>query len=102
DSGIRARFGYGDGFPVVHHALTHDDLSAARAWLDEHGDGRVDLGIAIHSPVAIAEEFAAARALGLPTIATHVDYSNHLDLLGPDVLFTHGAGASPDLIGLVA
>lgn len=102
DSGIRARFGYGDGFPVVQRALTHDDLAAARTWLDEHGDGRVDLGIAIHSPLAIAEEFAAARALGLPTIATHVDYSNHLDLLGPDVLFTHGAGASPELIGLVA
>lgn len=102
DAGVRARFGYGDGFPIVQTGLGHDALAAARAWLDEHGDHRVDLGIAIHNPITIAEEFATARALGLPSIATHVDYSNHLHLLGPDVLFTHGAGASPELIGLVA
>jgi cytosine/adenosine deaminase-related metal-dependent hydrolase len=102
DSGIRARFGYGDGFPIVPTGLTREDLTAARTWLDQHGDDRVDLGIAVHNPVTIAEEFATARALGLPTIAPHVDYSNHLHLLGPDVLFTHGAGASPELVGLVA
>ena len=102
DAGIRARFGYGDGFPIVPTGVTRDDLLAARTWLDRHCDGRIDLGIAIHNPITIAEEFAIARELDLPTIATHVDYSNHLHLLAPDVLFTHGAGASPELIGLVA
>ena len=102
DSGIRARFGYGDSWPLQPQPLTRDDLERASDWLARHGDGRIDLGIAIHNPVAIVDEVAAARALGLKTIAPHTDWSSHIDLLGPDWLFTHGAGAAPELIGLIA
>jgi cytosine/adenosine deaminase-related metal-dependent hydrolase len=102
DAGIRARFGQGDSFPIVQRALSPDDLRRSLDWIERNGDGRLSLGIAIHNPTALAEEIATARLLGLPTIATHVDYSQHLDLLGPDVLFTHGAGASPQVIALVA
>lgn len=102
DSGIRARFGYGDSWPLQPEPLTRGDLERAANWIAHHGEGRIDLGIAIHNPVAIADEVAAARALGLKTIAPHTDWSSHIDLLGPDWLFTHGAGAPPELIGLLA
>ena len=101
DAGIRARFGQGDSFPIIQRALGADDLRRSLDWIERNGDGLLSLGIAIHNPTALAEEFATARLLGLP-IATHVDYSQHLDLLGPDVLFTHGAGASHQVIALVA
>jgi cytosine/adenosine deaminase-related metal-dependent hydrolase len=102
DSGIRARFGYGDSWPLVQEPLGVSELRRALDWIDDNGDGRLSLGIAIHNPVALADEIDAARQLDLATIATHVDYSRQIHLLGPDVLFTHGAGASPELIALIA
>ena len=85
-----------------HSRSQRGDLERALDWLARHGDGRIDLGIAIHNPAAVVNEVAAARALGLKTIAPHTDWSSHIDLLGPDWLFTHGAGAHPELIGLLA
>ena len=102
DAGIRARFGYGDSWPLVQEPLGVSELRRALDWIDDNGDGRLSLGIAIHNPVTLADEIDAARQLDLATIATHVDYSRQVHLLGPDVLFTHGAGASPELIGLIA
>lgn len=102
DSGLRARFSYGDTPPGQDRSIGVPELKQALAWLDEHGDARVSLGIAVHNPAAFAAEVSAARELGLQTIAPHTDYSQHLDLLGPDVLYTHGAGVSPEVVGLLA
>jgi 5-methylthioadenosine/S-adenosylhomocysteine deaminase len=88
--------------PGLEQSIGVADLKRALAWLDEHADGGVTLGIAIHNAQALPEEVRAARELGLRTIAPHTDYSRHLDLVGPDFLFTHGAGAPPEVIALVA
>ena len=62
DTGIRARFGQGDSFPIVQTALGADDLRRSLDWIERNGDGRLSLGIAIHHPTAFAEEIATARA----------------------------------------
>ncbi|KAI9018890.1 hypothetical protein DFJ74DRAFT_608158 [Hyaloraphidium curvatum] len=102
DSGLRARFGYCDSFPLVQKPLTVDDLRRAKEWEAEHGDGRLTLGLAIHNGAALADEIKASRELGLPTIGLHADYSKHPELVGPDCLFTHGAGAPPEQLRHVA
>jgi cytosine/adenosine deaminase-related metal-dependent hydrolase len=99
DSGLRARFGYGD---APEQSIGVPELERAQAWLADHGDRRIDLGIAIQNPVAFADQVAAARELGLKTIAPHADYSRHLDLAGPDFLYTHGAGATAEEIAFIA
>ncbi|XVQ07415.1 amidohydrolase family protein [Spirillospora sp. CA-255316] len=102
DSGLRARFGYGDTPPGLDGSIGEAELKRALAWLDEHGDGRVSLGIAIQNGKALPEEVRVARGLGLQTIAPHTDFSGHLDLVGPDFLYTHGAGAPAEEIAFVA
>ena len=102
DCGVRSCFGYGDAWPLVQQPLDPLDLSRAQQWQHDHGDGRLTLGIAIHNAEALATEVQTARELGLATIVTHADYSAHADLVGPDFLFTHGAGASPQMIAFVA
>lgn len=102
DSGLRARFAYGDTPPGVMQSIGATELGRALSWLEEHGDRRISLGIAIHNAKALPDEVRAARELGLKTIAPHTDYSQHWDLVGPDFLYTHGAGASSERIALVA
>lgn len=102
DSGIRARFGYGrlpsaDSAPVSRH-----DLEAVQAWMDANGNGRLDLGIVIHKVENLRPEVELARALGLKTIAPHVNLANDLDLLGPDFIFTHGPGTPDGFMALLA
>jgi 5-methylthioadenosine/S-adenosylhomocysteine deaminase len=100
-SGLRARFSYGDGAVGSGDSIGTAELERALRWTQAHGDGRLGLGIAIGNAEAFADEVAAARALGLP-IAPHTDLSAHVDLLGPDVLYSHGAGASSEVVALVA
>jgi hypothetical protein len=40
--------------------------------------------------------------MGLKTIAPHLDLSVGLDLLGPDVIFTHGPGTPDAFLALLA
>lgn len=102
ESGIRAHFGYGDGPVDSACALTVDDLSRAARWAAAHGRSRLTLGAVIHHGPGLVESVAAARHLGLTTIATHADFSAHIDLLGPDFLYTHGTGDPPQLLALLA
>lgn len=100
-TGIRGHFGHGDGAPGQGHALTAEELAASVAWADEHGGGRLTVGAVVHHAPDFRASVAAARELGLRTIAPHADFSPHVDLLGPDVVYTHGAGAPTQLFGLL-
>jgi hypothetical protein len=50
DSGLRARFSYGDTPPGREHSIGTAEPKRALAWLDEHADRRVTLGITIAHP----------------------------------------------------
>lgn len=110
DSGIRARFGYGKIFsPTLAPAqqqqpvpATRSDLIPIQEWLEQNAMGRVDLGMICHNPQTLPAEVALSRSLGLKTIGQHVDLSQHLDLLGPDFIFTHGPGTPPQFVSLLA
>lgn len=102
DSGLRARFGYGDTPLGLRQSLGATELRRALGWLDQHGDRRISLGITIYNSEALPDEVRLVRELGLKTIAVHADYSKHWDLVGPDFVFTHGAGTSSDTIARIA
>lgn len=102
DSGIRARFGYGRRVTPTSSPVQAHDLAPVQAWIAQHGKGRLDLGIVSQKTENFRAEVETARALGLKTIAPHVDLSVGLDLLGPDVIFTHGPGTPAGFIALLA
>ncbi|WP_277983256.1 amidohydrolase family protein [Sphingomonas faeni] len=102
DSGIRARFGYGHLPGPETTAVGDDEIATMLAWLDEHGDHRIDLGVVIHSSDHFVAEVEAARRHGLKSIAPHADLSQVLHLLGPDFIFTHGPGTPDGFIRLLA
>lgn len=102
DSGIRARFGYGNLASPSRPTLSAADLAFMQDWIDQHADGLLDLGVVCQNQATFAAEVKLARALGLKSIAPHVDLSNDLDLLGPDVIFTHGPGVPDGLMALLA
>lgn len=102
DSGIRGHFGYGDGLPGIGQRPGRAELAAAATTCVTLGEGRLTLGLAIHDPDFFATGVPLARELGLATIAPHADFSGHVELLGPDFVYTHGTGDSPELIGLLA
>lgn len=102
ESGIRARFGLGRLQQPGAEAVTGDDIAFMQQWVDQHGEGRLDLGLVAHDAANLREEVAAARAAGLKTIAPHADLSGALDLLGPDFIFTHGPGTPPEFVRLLA
>lgn len=101
DSGIRARFGMGRLQQPGYEAVSGGDIARMQQWVDEHGDGRIDLGLVAHDAMNLRDEVAAARAAGLKTIAPHADLSGALDLLGPDFIFTHGPGTPPEFMRLL-
>ncbi|MEW1957160.1 amidohydrolase family protein [Kineococcus sp. NPDC059986] len=110
ESGIRARYGYGGPPPGAPARDLGDDLRTALAWLadrsrDQAGDqagNRITLGLVVQDPQVLRAAVAAARGLGLPTIGTHTDLSEVADLLGPDFLYTHGAGEPAPVLRAVA
>jgi 5-methylthioadenosine/S-adenosylhomocysteine deaminase len=103
DSGIRARFGYGDTLNGVDKSIGESELSRAQEYLrGRDGGRRVTLGLVIHNSKALPDEVAAARKLGLKSIGPHADYSSHPELVGPDFIYTHGAGASREVLANVA
>lgn len=102
ESGIRARFGYGGPPPGSPARDIARDLRGALAWLDGRGADRVSLGLVVQDPQPVRPAVQAARELGLPTIGTHADLAAVGDLLGPDFLFTHGAGEPAAALEAVA
>jgi cytosine/adenosine deaminase-related metal-dependent hydrolase len=102
DSGIRARFGYGHLPHPGSTAVGDGEILPMLDWLGKHGDGRIDLGVVIHTTQHFVAEVEAARRHGLKSIAPHADLSQVLHLLGPDFLFTHGPGTPDQLLKLLA
>ena len=102
DSGIRARFGYGNLTSPSRPGLVAEDLVSLQAWIDRHAEGLMDLGVVCHAQPTFAAEVNLARSLGLKSIAPHVDLSGDLDLLGPDMIFTHGPGVPDGFMALLA
>jgi cytosine/adenosine deaminase-related metal-dependent hydrolase len=124
ESGLRARFSY--GYATGHandQLMALDDLAALRsAWLFDHADDRIHLGVAWRgtggsnpamrvAPELYRAEIAAARELGLP-VSVHAcgpaaaagqirTYAEE-GLLGPDLQLVHLNNASPAEIALAA
>lgn len=102
DAGIRARFGYGQ-IPVPGVSpIDTAQLGDMQAWIDDNGADRMDLGLVSHVTENLATEVTAARARGLKSIGQHVDLSQHIGLIGPDFIFTHGPGTPLPLVQLLA
>lgn len=102
DSGIRARFGYGHLPHPGSTAVDDGEIVPMLDWLGQHGDGRIDLGVVIHTTQHFVTEVEAARRHGLKSIAPHADLSQVLHLLGPEFIFTHGPGTPDQLLQLLA
>lgn len=102
DSGIRARLGLGRLGGPNRKPIGADDIAAAQGWLDENGDGLIDLGIVCHDADTFREEVLASRAAGLKTVAPHANLAGVLDLIGPDFIFTHGPGTPAEFMQLLA
>lgn len=102
DSGIRARFGFGRRVTPTSAALVPQDLAPVQSWIERYGQGRLDLGIVSQKTENFRAEVATARAMGLKTIAPHLDLSVGIDLLGPDVILTHGPGTPDAFMELLA
>lgn len=102
DSGIRARLGLGRLGGPNRKPIGAEDIAAAQAWLDENGDGLIDLGVVCHDADTFREEVTASRAAGLKTVAPHANLSGVLDMLGPDFIFTHGPGTPAEFMQLLA
>lgn len=102
DSGIRARLGLGRFGGPNRKPIGSDDIATVQAWLDENGDGLIDLGVVCHDAETFREEVTASRTAGLKTVAPHANLSGVLDLLGPDFIFTHGPGTPAEFMQLLA
>ncbi|MEQ6333961.1 amidohydrolase family protein [Sphingobium sp. MK2] len=100
DTGIRARFGYGSLMPQTPEDRAAD-IAAMQAWIDQNGEGLMDLGVVCHQQGNLETDIALARAMGLKSIAPHVNLAPVLDILGPDFIFTHGPGISDQMIALL-
>lgn len=101
DSGLRARAGYEgviDGKPT-----SAQDLRRSLDWIRANGQGRLSLSMLLDGA---GEHFAAqvklARELGLKTITDHGAALAQPDLIGPEFIFTHGTGVTPEQIKLIA
>lgn len=100
DVGIRARAGYPS---ITSNApTTARDLQQALEWSKVHGGGRIELGLILpETGESFAEQVNVARSLGLRPITDHGAFLRHPDLLGPEFIFTHGTGVTPEIIALL-
>ncbi|WP_370270730.1 amidohydrolase family protein [Nioella sp.] len=100
DSGIRAKMGY--TWNLGGQPTTREQLQAALDWIEQNGQGRIGLGIILDGAGdALAERVELARSLNLRPITDHGGSLARPDLLGPEFLFTHGTGITPELISLI-
>lgn len=101
DSGIRAKHSY---LAAIKGALTsRADLERAQAWMAEHGEGRLGLGMltegasGLDGPLpagAVPTQVALARELGLRPITDHGGGFATPDVAGPEFMLTHAAVVS--------
>ncbi len=121
DSGLRARFSYGNADKLDPAQLMDlgDVIRFRRDWLGERGDCRITLGMAVRGPVrtereVCLEEWAFARREELPMTMhcggrrdeagryCELDQMAADGLLGPDLQVVHAIHATPAEIRLLA
>jgi len=118
ESGIRGYFLYGGPGPATEDPNPPHPVDARRMRDEQFADGvngRLRMGMALRGPCFTsaernAEDFAFARALGLP-ISIHVGMAGtsdavttlqRYDLLGADVNYAHGNMLTDDEFDLIA
>jgi 5-methylthioadenosine/S-adenosylhomocysteine deaminase len=102
DSGIRSRFGYAHRPTETSPPVSERDLERMQAWIDRSADGLMDLGLVSQKQSNFRREVEVARARELRTIGQHINLADDLDLLGPDMMVTHGPGMSRQFKALLA
>jgi cytosine/adenosine deaminase-related metal-dependent hydrolase len=102
DSGIRSRFGYAHRPTATSRPVSERDLDRMQSWMNLNADGLMDLGLVSQNQPNFRREVEAARARGLRTIGQHVNLTDDLDLLGPDMMITHGPGMPREFKALLA
>jgi cytosine/adenosine deaminase-related metal-dependent hydrolase len=100
DAGVRARFGCGN---LQLTAAGGRELPRLQQFAASRGDGRITVGVVTQNAPTFADEVRAARQAGVQTIGTHVgNLESQPELLGPDVIVTHGGSFTPAFMKLIA
>lgn len=102
DSGIRSRFGYAHRPTATSRPVSERDLDTMQSWIDRTAGGLMDLGLVSQKQPNFRQEVEVARARGLRTIGQHINLVEDLDLLGPDMMVTHGPGMPREFKALLA
>ncbi|MBB3388221.1 cytosine/adenosine deaminase-related metal-dependent hydrolase [Rhizobium sp. BK275] len=99
--GIRAKLSYSG---VIRNVPTPSaDLQRALDWIAANGNGRLGLGMTLDGAGEhFAPQVQVARKLGLRPITDHGSFMAFPDLIGPEFIFTHGAGIAPEAVTMIA
>ncbi|WP_181150049.1 amidohydrolase family protein [Ensifer aridi] len=101
DTGIRAKMSYSGVIQGV--ATSIEDLQRALDWIAANGNGRLGLGMTLDGAGEhFARQVKMARKLGLRPITDHGTFMAFPDLVGPEFIFTHGAGIAPEAVAIIA
>lgn len=101
DTGIRAKMSYSGVIQSV--ATSIEDLQRALDWIAANGKGRLGLGMTLDGAGEhFAPQVKMARKLGLRPITDHGTFMAFPDLIGPEFIFTHGAGIAPETVAIIA
>ena len=101
ETGIRAKFSYAGVIGGVPTPVA--DLRRTQDWIATNGHGRLGLGMEMEGAGEhFAPQVKVARDLGLRPITDHGSFLAFPDLIGPEFIFTHGAGIAPEAVALIA
>ena len=98
--GIRAKL----GLPALlgGEPTTREQIQRLLDWIAENGEGRLGLGMILDGAGdALAERIELARSLKLRPITDHSGTIARPDLLGPEMLYTHGTDVTPEQIAAI-
>lgn len=101
DAGLRAKMGYPS--ITMGQSTSREDLQRALDWIAAHGEGRIGLGMLLDEMGKdTAQSTVLGRELGLRPITNHGGFLATPDIIGPEFMFTHGAGMDGKLAGALA
>ncbi|THF49267.1 hypothetical protein E6C51_12840 [Allorhizobium terrae] len=101
EAGIRAKLSYNG---VIQNVPTPAaDFQRALEWIAAHGKGRLGLGMTLdNAGEYFKPQVELARKLKLRPITDHGGFMAYPDVIGPEFIFTHGAGIAPEAVALIA